>query len=181
MWCISCSSDEITNFTIHQSTIFFYWNIYLLIFFWIEIIKIIIHQNSLKNIRGFVKINRWFDVTDKIVNTNCFTMRKFRDFFCFEDLVDSWKHVMSSWREWKFTRASTWIHYYDDNHAIPVPFNVIPSVYGMQKFVKWLKSCCCPTSKIDGKDRFSFGWPPPFPLCAYVIHGCSLRGLLLEL
>ena len=59
--------------------------------------------------------------------------------------------------EWKFTRASTWIHYYDDNHAIPVPFNVIPSVYGMQKFVKWLKSCCCPTSKTEGKHSFSKG------------------------
>ena len=55
--------------------LFFYWNIYLLIFFWIEIIKIIIHQNLLKNIRGLVKINRWFDVTDKIVNTNCFFVR----------------------------------------------------------------------------------------------------------
>ena len=44
--------------------------------------------------------------------------------------------------EWKFTRASTWIHYYDDNHAIPVPFNVIPSFYGLKQFFQWIQDCC---------------------------------------
>ena len=56
--------------------------------------------------------------------------------------------------EWKYTRASTWIHYYDDLHAIPVPFNVIPSVYGLRKLIKWIQYCC-PNSKIFGGGKVS--------------------------
>ncbi len=31
--------------------------------------------------------------------------------------------------EWKYTRASIWIHYFDDWNAVPVPFNIVPSVH----------------------------------------------------
>eukprot|EP00095_Tigriopus_kingsejongensis_P008164 maker-scaffold735_size104922-snap-gene-0.26 protein:Tk08164 transcript:maker-scaffold735_size104922-snap-gene-0.26-mRNA-1 annotation:"short transient receptor potential channel 7-like" len=40
--------------------------------------------------------------------------------------------------EWKFTRASIWIHYYDDLNSIPAPLNVIPSVYTLRKIYLWI-------------------------------------------
>lgn len=42
--------------------------------------------------------------------------------------------------EWKFTRASTWVHYYDDLNAIPVPFNLFPSVHTMIKCCNWIRN-----------------------------------------
>ena len=42
--------------------------------------------------------------------------------------------------EWKFIRAATWIHYYEDLNSIPVPFNIIPSVHSIGRLMKWLKS-----------------------------------------
>lgn len=38
--------------------------------------------------------------------------------------------------EWKFSRATHWIYYYDDRNALPVPFNLIPSVYSIIVFLK---------------------------------------------
>ena len=43
-------------------------------------------------------------------------------------------------REWKFSRASIWIHYYDDLNSIPVPFNVIPSVYSLIRLFNWART-----------------------------------------
>lgn len=40
--------------------------------------------------------------------------------------------------EWKFTRASIWIHYYDDLNSIPAPLNIIPSVYTLRKVYLWI-------------------------------------------
>ncbi len=40
--------------------------------------------------------------------------------------------------EWKFTRASLWIHYYEDLNSLPVPFNLIPSVHSGIKAYNWL-------------------------------------------
>ena len=40
--------------------------------------------------------------------------------------------------EWKFTRASCWIHYFDDRNAIPIPLNLIPSVYSVKKLIVWI-------------------------------------------
>ena len=42
--------------------------------------------------------------------------------------------------EWKFTRASTWVHYYDDLNAIPVPFNIFPSAHTVVKCADWIKN-----------------------------------------
>lgn len=57
--------------------------------------------------------------------------------------------------EWKFTRAATWIYYYDDRHAIPVPFNLLPSVHSFVKMMTWLKSCCCCKGKgFSSESRF---------------------------
>ena len=41
--------------------------------------------------------------------------------------------------EWKFTRASTWIYYFDDLNSMPMPLNLIPSVYSIRKMM----SFCC--------------------------------------
>ena len=41
-------------------------------------------------------------------------------------------------REWKFTRASIWIHYFDDRNAVPVPFNIVPSVYSLKRLCIWV-------------------------------------------
>ena len=38
--------------------------------------------------------------------------------------------------EWKFTRASIWIHYYDDLNSIPCPLNLIPSVHSIMKLAR---------------------------------------------
>ena len=42
--------------------------------------------------------------------------------------------------EWKFTRAAIWIHYYDDLNAVPVPYNLVPSVHTLMKLGLW---CWC--------------------------------------
>lgn len=60
--------------------------------------------------------------------------------------------------EWKFTRASLWIHYYEvcrvfknsnlnlwlknmwenqDMNSLPVPFNMLPSVHSLTKLYRW--------------------------------------------
>ena len=41
--------------------------------------------------------------------------------------------------EWKFTRASVWINYFDDRNAIPIPLNMIPSV--CEVFLLNIKLC----------------------------------------
>lgn len=34
-----------------------------------------------------------------------------------------------AYQEWMFARSSQWIQYFDNNTAIPAPFNLLPSVY----------------------------------------------------
>jgi len=49
--------------------------------------------------------------------------------------------------EWKFTRASLWIHYYEELNALPVPFNVIPSINNLIRLFKWCKGERGPNEK----------------------------------
>ena len=61
--------------------------------------------------------------------------------------------------EWKFTRASTWIHYFDDSDAVPVPFNILPSSYNLLTFFRWLKNWipACKKTKMSAGKSFSLG------------------------
>ena len=56
--------------------------------------------------------------------------------------------------EWKFTRASNWINYFDDRNAIPIPLNLVPSVHTIVKSVTWMRKLCCRAkSRFRGKER----------------------------
>ena len=60
--------------------------------------------------------------------------------------------------EWKFTRASTWIHYFDDSDAVPVPFNLIPSPYNLLAFFRWLTNwIACKKNRLSARKSTSLG------------------------
>ena len=61
--------------------------------------------------------------------------------------------------EWKFTRASTWIHYFDDSDAVPVPFNILPSSYNLLAFFRWLRNWipACKKNKMSAGNSISLG------------------------
>ena len=60
--------------------------------------------------------------------------------------------------EWKFTRASTWIHYFDDSDAVPVPFNLVPSPYNLLAFFRWLRNWIpCKKNRLSARKSTSLG------------------------
>ena len=41
--------------------------------------------------------------------------------------------------EWKFARAKLWLNYMDNDTALPVPFNLVPTLNSIRGSLKWIQ------------------------------------------